>query len=151
MTMHHHQSPGDVQTALAAVQQALAGDEVFAQRYQTIIEGHVHWDGQGWKGIEAAARGIGFYELAAGRRVHETSGVDLSAVEWTSVVSVGCRDQNLQAGRDECAGLTHRVAHYGKPVTGGMSENDCFVWLLKHQGQSVDYAINHGGYSIQVI
>lgn len=151
MTISHHRPPGDVQSAVDLVQQALDGDQVFAQRYQTIVKGHVRWDEEEWKGIEAAARGIGLYELSAGRLIQESSGVDLSAVEWTSVVSAACRDKNVQAGRDETAGLTHRVTHYGKPVTGAMSENDCFVWLLKHQGQSVDYAIRHGSYSIQEI
>jgi hypothetical protein len=29
------------------------------------------------------------------------------------------------------------------------SHNDCFAWILNNQGQSVDWAIKHGGYSIQ--
>jgi DNA ligase-1 len=29
------------------------------------------------------------------------------------------------------------------------SHDQCFTWLHKHQGQSVDWAIKHGGYSIQ--
>jgi len=27
-------------------------------------------------------------------------------------------------------------------------ENEAFVWLLKHQGQSVDFAIKHNGWTV---
>jgi hypothetical protein len=41
-----------------------------------------------------------------------------------------------------------QVYQYGKPVSPLMAhENGCFVWTLKHQGQSVDYALRDGGYS----
>jgi len=28
------------------------------------------------------------------------------------------------------------------------NENEAFVWLLKHQGQSVDFAIKHNGWTV---
>lgn len=42
-----------------------------------------------------------------------------------------------------------QVHRDGKPVSPTLeSENDAFVWLLRHQGQSVDYATRYGGYAI---
>lgn len=41
------------------------------------------------------------------------------------------------------------VTRDGVPVSPVLdSENAAFVWLLRHQGQSVDYATLHGGYKI---
>jgi hypothetical protein len=28
------------------------------------------------------------------------------------------------------------------------NENEAFIWLLKHQGQSVDFAIKHNGWTV---
>lgn len=36
----------------------------------------------------------------------------------------------------------------GKQVAEVADSNAAFEWLLKHQGQSVDYAIRHGGYTV---
>jgi hypothetical protein len=40
------------------------------------------------------------------------------------------------------------VKQYGKQVAEVADDNAAFEWLLKHQGQSVSYALRHGGYSV---
>jgi hypothetical protein len=43
-----------------------------------------------------------------------------------------------------------RVYKDGEPVTEVLKDgNAAFTWLLRHQGQSVDYALRHGGYSVR--
>lgn len=42
-----------------------------------------------------------------------------------------------------------QVHRDGEPVSPVLdSENAAFGWLLRHQGQSVDYATRYGGYAI---
>jgi hypothetical protein len=42
----------------------------------------------------------------------------------------------------------HQVHQHGKPASPLMAHrNGCFRWIIDHQGQSYDYAVNHGGYS----
>ena len=42
-----------------------------------------------------------------------------------------------------------QVHRDGQPVSPLLADRDAaFVWLLKHQGQSVDYATRYGGYAI---
>lgn len=41
-----------------------------------------------------------------------------------------------------------RVLHDGNLIYTAPSENAAFVWLLHHQGQSVQYATTYGGYEI---
>lgn len=43
----------------------------------------------------------------------------------------------------------HRVLRDGKNLTEPMSHDDCWKWLHKHQGMSVDWALEHEGYSIK--
>jgi hypothetical protein len=42
---------------------------------------------------------------------------------------------------------THKVTKDGKMLFGG-TDNECFVFILKNQSQSVHYATTHGGYKI---
>jgi len=44
--------------------------------------------------------------------------------------------------------MTVIIKRDGKPVAEVEDSNAAFEWLLRHQGQSVDYAIRHGGYSV---
>lgn len=41
-----------------------------------------------------------------------------------------------------------RVTRDGNPLTEPMSENGCFMWIQKHQGMSVDWAMKYEGYAI---
>jgi hypothetical protein len=36
----------------------------------------------------------------------------------------------------------------GAQKFSGSSYDDCFNWILRHQGQSVAYALTYGGYAI---
>lgn len=42
-----------------------------------------------------------------------------------------------------------KITHDGETVAEVSDANEAFTWLLQHQGQSVDYALKHGGYSIE--
>ena len=42
---------------------------------------------------------------------------------------------------------THKVTKDGKELFRG-TESECFGFVLKHQGQSVQYATRYGGYKI---
>lgn len=42
----------------------------------------------------------------------------------------------------------YKVTKDGEVRASGLTENEAFVWLLKHQGQSVAFAIEHGGWDI---
>lgn len=50
----------------------------------------------------------------------------------------------------EHAAATHRVTRDGTELYRSTAD-ECFVWLLHHQGQSVDWACKHGGYAIEPI
>lgn len=42
------------------------------------------------------------------------------------------------------------VYQYGKRVSEVLEDsNAAFVWLLKHQGQSVEWALQNGGFSVR--
>lgn len=41
------------------------------------------------------------------------------------------------------------VKHDGEEVARVEDENAAFIWLLRHQGQSVDYALKYGGYTVE--
>lgn len=43
------------------------------------------------------------------------------------------------------------VLRDGRPIALCETENDAFAWLLKHQGQSVDWATTHEGYAFETI
>ena len=43
---------------------------------------------------------------------------------------------------------THKVVKDNKMLFGGTA-NKCFEFILKHQGQSVHYAMEYGGYRIE--
>ena len=38
-----------------------------------------------------------------------------------------------------------------KTFEGDNSQNEAFMWLLRNQGQSTDYAIRWGGWKVEVI
>ena len=42
---------------------------------------------------------------------------------------------------------THKVIKDGKMLFGGTAD-ECFEFILDHQGHSVQYALEHGGYKI---
>lgn len=46
----------------------------------------------------------------------------------------------------------YRVARDGKPVSEEFdTETKAYHWLLRHQPQSIDWAIRYEGYSIQAL
>ena len=45
--------------------------------------------------------------------------------------------------------VPHRVVKNGEVLFEAMSHDDCFKWILDHQGQSVTYATKYGGYKIE--
>lgn len=45
-----------------------------------------------------------------------------------------------------------QVTRDGEPVSPVLdSESDAEAWLLRNQGQSIDYATRHGGYAIVAV
>lgn len=40
------------------------------------------------------------------------------------------------------------VVHDGRVLTRRLTSNEAFAWILNHQGQSVAYALEHGGYKV---
>ncbi len=45
-----------------------------------------------------------------------------------------------------------QVTRDGEPVSPVLdSEGDAEVWLLRNQGQSIDYATRYGGYAIAAV
>lgn len=47
--------------------------------------------------------------------------------------------------------VTFTVSRDGQLLATFNSEDEAFHWLLKHQGQSTDYAIRYGGYAITAV
>lgn len=51
--------------------------------------------------------------------------------------------------------MNHQVHRDGVPIspvfTGPKSQDTAWVWILKHQGQSVDWAMKYEGYSIEEV
>jgi hypothetical protein len=47
-------------------------------------------------------------------------------------------------------GATHRVTRDGIELFRSTAD-ECFVWLHRHQGQSVDWACKHEGYAIEAL
>lgn len=41
-----------------------------------------------------------------------------------------------------------KVTRDGKTVAEVETGSDAFIWLLRHQGQSVNYALRYGGYNV---
>lgn len=118
------------------------------------IDSFVRWTGSTWVGVPRAAESIRYYtQTIAGKAdaADEIRDADLSAVNWTAIVSDDLAERNLEAGRDALAGLTHAVYRDGEPLTARMSEDDCFVWIQKNQSKSVDLAIKEEGYEIKAV
>jgi hypothetical protein len=46
------------------------------------------------------------------------------------------------------AGATHHVTRDGAEIFRSTAD-ECYMWLHRHQGQSVDWACKHGGYAIE--
>jgi hypothetical protein len=42
------------------------------------------------------------------------------------------------------------VTKDGEEISEAMSPNEAFAFVLDHQGQSYEYAMKHGGYSLEV-
>jgi hypothetical protein len=42
------------------------------------------------------------------------------------------------------------VTKDGKKISEAMSPDKAFAFVLKHQGQSYEYAMKHGGYSLEI-
>ncbi len=115
-----------------AVRLSLDNERELSERYRAIIDNHVRWDGQSWNGIAKAAAGLHTYVKTVRTRTPEIADADLDAVQWTSIVALQIQEANLEAGRGADAGLTHYVAHGGKPVTAVMSEADCQHWISEN-------------------
>lgn len=43
---------------------------------------------------------------------------------------------------------SHKVTRDGKTLSTGTA-NECFIWILEHQGQSVHHATTFEGYAIE--
>lgn len=115
-----------------AVRLSLDNERELSDRYQAIIANHVRWDGQHWNGIAKAAAGLRTYVETVRNRTPEIADSDLDSVQWTSIVALRIQEANLEAGRGVSDGLTHYVAHGGKPVTAVMSEADCQHWISEN-------------------
>jgi hypothetical protein len=55
--------------------------------------------------------------------------------------------EELHRQRTEGRKDLHVVTHDAKAMFTG-THNECFAYILNHQGQSVDYALKHGGWRI---
>lgn len=70
-----------------------------------------------------------------------------------------CQERTVPDGHRLCTTcgdhLPERDARYAVYRDGsqrspsGLTHNEAFVWLLRHQGQSVDHATTHEGWSIE--
>lgn len=144
----------------AAVKLDLDNNREARERVVELINHWCKWTGTEWTGVPSAAGAVKYLAQRLARKIEndresyaEIRDADLSAVNWTSIVSDDLVEKNIEAGREDFAGLGHYVARDGKPITAQMSESDCFTYLHKEisVGQSVDWLIEHEGYSIQEV
>ena len=119
----------------------------------------VKWNGSAWIGVPRAADSLLALAQQLARKVEtdrnsyaEIRDADLSTVDWISIVGDDLAERNIEAGRDDLAGLTHAVYRDGKPLTSRMSEDDCWTWIhLGSWGASADWLIEHEGYEIREV
>lgn len=71
------------------------------------------------------------------------------ARESTDVTFVAIEDENWDEVSPEA--VTFQVSQDGDLLATLNTEDEAYQWLLKHQGQSTEYALRYGGYAITAV
>lgn len=97
----YNEAHGD--TAAAAM--AIANDREANERFQSLLDEHARWDGKQWQGISRAAAELEASARSWQGRIDEIKDADFTKVSWAEIVSSELEDRNIEAGRNQYAGL----------------------------------------------
>jgi hypothetical protein len=133
----------DRQQAVLLAKHALDAVQRRAQEHKDAVE-PAHYAASDPQGIEAVAEKI----------AHVISQSTLDEVErvgreYPDGVHTCFELQQLEPDRRPCTcGRCITIKHDSEVVAVVANSNAAFEWLLRHQGQSVDYAVRWGGYRV---
>jgi hypothetical protein len=97
-----------------------------------------------------AGRGKGYHNLIPhDRPVHRDSGRGIKQPQQVPIGRISYGWKDIAPFKKGGLGDKVYVKRDGKILATLKSEDEAFVWILKHQPNSVSYATKHGGYSIE--
>ncbi|OHU47376.1 hypothetical protein BKG82_27595 [Mycobacteroides chelonae] len=92
----------------AAVALAIANDREASEHFQSVLDKHTRWDGKQWQGISPAAAELEASAKPWQGRIGEIKDADFTKVSWTEIVASELQERNIEAGRNQYAGLAAR-------------------------------------------